>query len=53
MCRKLVILLLIIYQSIAFAEVSFNDDIKPFIKEFCIRCHGPEKQKGDRRYDSL
>ncbi|MCM8540386.1 MAG: DUF1592 domain-containing protein, partial [Lentisphaeraceae bacterium] len=31
----------------------FNEVIKPYIKEYCIRCHGPEKQKGDRRYDAL
>ncbi len=24
-----------------------------FIQSFCVRCHGPEKQKGDRRFDGL
>ncbi len=24
-----------------------------FLKEYCISCHGAEKQKGDRRFDSL
>ena len=35
------------------ADEKFNSTIKPFIKEYCIRCHGVEKQKGDRRYDAL
>ena len=25
----------------------------PFLKAYCISCHGPEKQKGDRRFDQL
>ena len=24
-----------------------------FLQEYCIHCHGEEKQKGDRRFDSL
>mgnify|MGYP002832901296 CR=1 FL=1 len=24
-----------------------------FLKQYCIDCHGPEKQKGDRRFDGL
>jgi len=28
-------------------------DLKPFIKAHCVRCHGEEKQKGGRRFDSL
>ena len=24
-----------------------------FLKDYCIKCHGAEKQKGDRRFDSL
>ena len=24
-----------------------------FLKQYCIQCHGPEKQKGDRRFDAL
>lgn len=24
-----------------------------FTKKYCVECHGPEKQKGDRRYDQL
>ena len=24
-----------------------------FLKEHCIKCHGPDKQSGDRRFDQL
>ena len=27
--------------------------IKPFLKKYCLECHGNEKQKGDRRFDLL
>lgn len=25
--------------------------LEPFFQEYCIHCHGPEKQKGDMRFD--
>ncbi len=28
-------------------------DPHAFLKEYCIACHGPEKQKAERRFDSL
>ena len=27
--------------------------VKRFITTYCLECHGPEKQKGDRRFDAL
>jgi len=27
--------------------------LRPFLKIWCVQCHGPEKQKGDRRFDKL
>jgi mono/diheme cytochrome c family protein len=27
--------------------------LRPFLKTYCVQCHGPEKQKGDRRFDIL
>ena len=45
--------LCLFFLTYSYADEKFNSTIKPFIKEYCIRCHGPEKQKGDRRYDSL
>ena len=30
-----------------------NHLLVPFLKAYCIDCHGPDKQKGDRRFDRL
>ena len=27
--------------------------LRPFLKEYCLDCHGAEKQKGDYRFDTL
>ncbi len=27
--------------------------LEPFLKQHCFKCHGPEKQKGDIRLDTL
>ncbi len=32
---------------------SFTTTVKPFLNEFCLKCHGPTEQKGDRRFDKL
>lgn len=32
---------------------AFSEDIKPLLKEACVHCHGPEKQKSDFRVDTL
>lgn len=34
-------------------DIYFEKTIKPYLQEFCIRCHGEKKQKADRRYDQL
>lgn len=34
------------------AAVDFVKDIQPIFQDSCIKCHGPEKQKGDLRLDS-
>ncbi len=28
-------------------------ELQPFLETYCIRCHGAEKQKGDRRFDHV
>ena len=28
-------------------------ELEPFLKQHCFGCHGPEKQKGDIRFDNL
>jgi hypothetical protein len=35
------------------AEESRLDGIRPFLKQYCVECHGAEKQKGDYRFDTL
>jgi len=31
----------------------YRDTVAPFLEKYCTQCHGPEKQKADRRYDTL
>ena len=31
--------------------INFANDIQPIFQKACVRCHGPEKQKGDYRLD--
>ena len=31
----------------------FETQVRPVLAEQCYKCHGPEKQKGDLRVDSL
>ncbi len=39
-------------QTQAAAPVDFVKQIQPILQDACIKCHGPEKQKGDLRLDS-
>jgi mono/diheme cytochrome c family protein len=34
-------------------DLTFEKDIKPIFEKQCVSCHGPEKQKGKLRLDSL
>ena len=31
---------------------TFQRDVFPFVKQYCIGCHGPEKAKGEFRFDT-
>src|SRR5688500_3272326 len=33
------------------ASVEFERDIQPLLQEHCLKCHGPQKQKGGLRLD--
>ena len=33
--------------------LTYAKDIKPILEQSCFKCHGPEKQKGKLRFDSL
>ena len=35
------------------AESDFETAFPEFIDQYCVKCHGPDKQKGDRRFDRL
>ncbi|WP_419189807.1 DUF1592 domain-containing protein [Stieleria marina] len=35
------------------ASAGFKSDIAPFLSTHCMRCHGADAQKGDRRFDWL
>ena len=34
-------------------SVEIDPVVHQFVQEYCIECHGEEKQKGDRRFDQL
>ena len=38
---------------ILLANSAFESAFPEFVDQYCIKCHGPEKQKGDRRFDRL
>ena len=44
---------LFILPNISSAEGTFEELLPPFIEKNCISCHGPEKQKGKLRLDTL
>ncbi len=35
------------------ATAAADPKLQPFFKEHCLKCHGPEKQKGELRLDTL
>ncbi len=39
--------------SVAIGNPGFEKEIRPLLEKHCFSCHGPEKQKGDLRLDSL
>ena len=34
-------------------DLTFDKDILPLFQKSCVKCHGPEKQKGKLRLDTL
>ena len=47
------ILSLILVNSSQANDNYFEKTVKPYLKEYCTRCHGEKKQKADRRYDQI
>jgi hypothetical protein len=46
------ICLLLNYTAVGAEKVDFAKDIHPLLEQSCVKCHGPEKQKGKLRLDS-
>src|SRR5215210_7782074 len=38
--------------AIAAAAPDFMSEVKPIFEHHCVKCHGPEKQKGGLRFDA-
>ena len=43
---------LFLYGTVAVGE-EFSREVRPFLENYCISCHGPQKQKGRIRVDHL
>ena len=52
-CSILGVLSLLFLNTLRTYADTYHDTVAPFLKEYCTKCHGPEKQKGDRRYDNI
>ncbi len=35
------------------SQVGFESDVRPFLTEYCVECHGPNAQEADLRIDTL
>ena len=35
------------------SAASFDDTLQPFLKTYCLDCHGSDNQEADRRFDTL
>lgn len=33
--------------------LTFEQALQPFLQRYCLACHGPDQQKGERRFDSF
>jgi mono/diheme cytochrome c family protein len=55
--KNSILILAIVVASVGFrahgeAKIDFAKQIQPLFEQSCIKCHGPEKHKGDLRLDS-
>lgn len=51
--RSLAALALLASGTLPLAASPFEAEIVPFLADHCVRCHGPDKQKGKLRLDTL
>ena len=47
------VIILSVSGSLAMAADQNETALRPFLNSYCIRCHGPQTQKADRRFDEL
>ncbi|MGA0133743.1 MAG: DUF1592 domain-containing protein [Opitutales bacterium] len=52
-CAPLSLVLTVLAASHAAGRGAAEDAMEVFLQQHCIRCHGPEKEKGDLRLDRL
>ncbi|MHC4880586.1 MAG: DUF1592 domain-containing protein [Planctomycetota bacterium] len=48
-----IILMVVALSDTASADESFSTSVRPVLRKYCVRCHGPEQQSGDFRVDTL
>ena len=53
MSRLVLLLLICAGANSVQAESREREVLQSFLKSYCVKCHGPDKQKGDRRFDRL
>ncbi len=53
MSRLLLCLLIVACAESVHAQRRHRDILQPFLKSYCVKCHGAEHQKADRRFDRL
>ena len=44
---------LLIFAALLIPLFSWSSSPEEFFADYCIACHGPDKQKADRRFDNL
>ena len=53
MSRMVLLLVIGVCANSVQAELRGREVLRPFLKSYCIKCHGSDKQKADRRFDRL
>lgn len=51
-CGPALLLIALSAEASAAGPPDFTKDIAPLLREHCVKCHGPEKQKGGLRFDA-
>ena len=49
----LAVIFISLNSGVSASDAIYQDQVRPFLDTYCLSCHGAEKQKADRRYDTL